>query len=134
MPRPVPLAWLPVALAVGLCAGCGDSSTVSGTVTYAGKAVENGTLSFYPADRKGVARAATVAGGRYWIKDLAPGKKRVRLTARPDATLEPGPGGEKRLRLLPDREGIPAQGVENEEVVEVNKGRQTLDFALKPPR
>jgi hypothetical protein len=104
---------------------------VSGTVTYQGKPVERGTLTFYPADRKGVARAAEVVAGRYRLESMQPGMKRVRLTVRPEAKLVEG---DKKLRLVPGKDRIPAKGVENGEVVEVKGRKQTLDFDLKKRR
>jgi hypothetical protein len=74
--------------------GCGDSSglptryRVSGTVTYNGKPLERGTISFAPADGKGRAAGGTITDGRYSLTTqdpddgAIPGKYRVGILAK----------------------------------------------------
>jgi hypothetical protein len=65
--------------AVLAIAGCGDSSglarryAVSGTVTYNGKPVEKGTISFAPADANGRAAGGTITDGQYSLTTQDPG-------------------------------------------------------------
>jgi hypothetical protein len=82
---------LPVVAAI---LGCGDSSglakryPVSGTVTYQGKPLERGTISFVPADGKGRAAGGTITEGRYSLTTqdpddgAIPGKYKVGILAK----------------------------------------------------
>jgi hypothetical protein len=51
---------------------------ISGTVTYDGQAVADGTISFQPADGKGPTAAGNITEGHYKLK-IAPGSKRVEI-------------------------------------------------------
>jgi hypothetical protein len=74
--------------------GCADSSglpprsRVSGTVTYNGKPLERGTISFVPADAKGRAAGGSVVDGRFSLTTqdpndgALPGKYRVAIQAK----------------------------------------------------
>ncbi len=85
------LVAVPVAAAV---VGCGDSSglarryPVSGTVTYNGKPLQRGTISFAPADGKGRAAGGTITDGRYSLTThdpddgALPGKYKVGILAK----------------------------------------------------
>jgi hypothetical protein len=85
------LVAIPVVAAV---LGCGDSGglarryPVSGTVTYQGKPLERGTISFTPADGKGRAAGGTITDGQYSLttqdpEDGAiPGKYKVGIVAK----------------------------------------------------
>jgi hypothetical protein len=82
---------LPVVAAV---LGCSDSTglakryPVSGTVTYHGKALERGTISFAPADGKGRAAGGTITDGQYSLTTqdpddgAIPGKYKVGILAK----------------------------------------------------
>lgn len=69
-------------VAVYLClTGCGSQNgltEVGGVITYDGKPVQKGTISFLPADGNGPTAAAIVTDGRYSVR-VAPGKKQVRI-------------------------------------------------------
>jgi hypothetical protein len=81
-------------LAVAAVIGCGDTSgfgrryRVSGTVTYHGKPVERGTISFVPAAPDGRAAGGTIVDGRYSLTThdpddgALPGKYRVSVVAK----------------------------------------------------
>jgi hypothetical protein len=62
-----------------LVLGCGDSTglakryPVSGTVTYGGKPVEKGTISFVPAAPGGREATGEISGGSYSLTTAAPG-------------------------------------------------------------
>jgi len=66
-------------------AGCGSGRfPVAGEVTYDGKPVAEGTISFEPADGKGPTTGGKISGGKYEFKGNAaplPGKKTVRIYA-----------------------------------------------------
>jgi hypothetical protein len=82
------LAGLGVLLAVG-CSddGIGKRYAVSGMVSYQGKPVEQGTITFEPEDSKGRIAAGSIAAGRYSLTTLRPGdgalpgKYRVTVTS-----------------------------------------------------
>lgn len=78
-------------------AGCGDGKArVRGTVTFDGKPVDHGVISFDPADGQGPNTGGEIADGRFDLSGLAeavPGKKIVRIRAfRPTGRkIESGP-------------------------------------------
>jgi hypothetical protein len=116
-------------LLAGALTGCGGGqATVSGRVTWEGNELERGYVTFYPADGRGVALGAEVAGGRYRVAGLVPGKKRVRVVAqpRPERTADA-----RKVKLLPPADPIPDNAAGNNDVVEVAGGARTLDLALR---
>jgi hypothetical protein len=130
LPRRYPHLCLVLLL---LACGCGRSTTVSGTVTWEGKPLAKGWITFHPADQKGVACGGEVIDGSYCVKQVPPGKKRVRLSNLHEAERVTDKGGTQRVRLLRSRDEIPADAVGNDQVVEVTGGTQVLDFELKKP-
>ena len=66
--------FLVLCLALLACLGCGGTATVSGNVTYAGKPVERGRISFLPLDDKGELDAKSPVIGSD-IADLVKDKK-----------------------------------------------------------
>jgi hypothetical protein len=117
-----------------LCAalGCGRTGTVTGTVTFDGRPLARGWITFYPEDKKGVARAGAVVDGVYQVEDLLPGKKKVHVT---DA-FEPVKvckGGRDQVRAVPRKDALPAVLAGNDLIVEVGRGKQRLDVELKKP-
>jgi hypothetical protein len=133
------------AAALLLIAGCGSSSTTSasGHVTYNAKPVENGAISFLPADGHGPVVGAEIVDGRYEIANLVPGKKIVQIVAVKKSS---GPvSHEERQRQAMENakrggtspnadraDEIPADAEGNNRQIEIKPGSQTLDFDLKP--
>ncbi len=77
---------LSAVLVLAALAGCGGSGrpTIHGQVTFDGEPVEEGTISFEPADGIGPTTGGSIAGGKYQLSGEAapvPGKKRVRISA-----------------------------------------------------
>jgi len=71
------------ALVVGLTAGCGQgpaTGEVSGTVTYDGKVVEDGSIAFYPENGKGSATGGAITGGKYSVSKVPVGTAKVRIS------------------------------------------------------
>lgn len=125
--------------------GCGsDAGSVTGSVTYDGKPVENGYITFTPADGKGTMVAGPIANGRYSVENVPPGSKIVKI----EASSGSGPSvqssedmaklsKEWKGKVGPDgiirTETVPADAEGNNQTVEVKPGTQTLDFTLKKP-
>lgn len=130
-------------LAAGGCGG--SSSTVSGNVTYDGQPVENGAISFLPADGKGPTVGAQITEGYYRVREISPGEKIVQIEGLKEipvalTTAELAQQAEEAARhgRRPDAADlqastIPADAEGNNATVEVKPGKQTLDFHLKPP-
>jgi hypothetical protein len=89
--RPILVA---LALVFTLAAGCGggDGVTVSGSVTYDGNPVEKGYINFYPSDGKGRPAGGEIIAGKYTVKNVAPGKNRVEVTATPQTQVSDSMG------------------------------------------
>lgn len=77
-----------LALATGVLlaslVGCGNSGLVDvkGQVSYDGKPIDEGAISFEPADGKGPASGGEIKGGKYELRGKAavtPGSKIVRI-------------------------------------------------------
>ena len=71
-------------LLLALASGCGGARvTVSGQVLVKGQPLEQGTISFRPADAKGPSLGGAIEQGRYAITVASPnaaGKKMVSIT------------------------------------------------------
>jgi hypothetical protein len=139
------LAVTTFAAALLLFAGCGSSTTTSasGRVTYEMKPVENGAISFLPADGHGPTAGAQIVDGQYEIRSLMPGKKIVQIVAEKksngpvshDERARQASDNAKRGGTSPSAEQaaeIPADAEGNNRQIEVKSGSQTLDFDLKP--
>jgi hypothetical protein len=69
---------LAVCLAL-LVAGCSSRGTVSGTVTYRGKPVPSGNVTFVP--ERGPAVTAVIDGGKYTAENVPAGPAKVAVTS-----------------------------------------------------
>jgi len=88
------VSWLAAAV-VGLAAcGCGPRDTrveCTGTVSYAGKPVEEGSIGFFPLAGGGRSEGAVITAGRY-VARVQPGRHRVEIRgSRPLAEKTAGP-------------------------------------------
>jgi len=88
--------------------GCGDDGlarrySVSGTVTYLGKPVESGSISFHPSDKKGHSAGGTVTDGKFYISTVAnedgavPGHYKVTIASQKQSLRE---GADPKLKLM----------------------------------
>jgi hypothetical protein len=129
-------------LTVGVAAavaGCGQSNTLSGTVTYNGEPVQQGYLRFASADGSGPGFGAEVVDGKYSTDKVRLGKHTVHVRGLQDA---PPMTREQQMdwRKHGNRYGLPVDYIPedaegNGQTVEIATGAKTLDFALKgPPR
>ncbi|MDZ7620665.1 MAG: hypothetical protein U1E05_26985 [Patescibacteria group bacterium] len=126
-------------------AGCGGGSTsASGDITYDGRPVERGAITFLPADGRGPAAGAEIRDGRYQADDLIAGTKVVQIEAFNDipyarsseeAAQQAEAASRGRAAGAPAAKTatISANAEGNNATVEVNAGKQVLDFHLKPP-
>jgi hypothetical protein len=138
-------AGVALAAAAGLLSGCGSATaTVSGEVSYDGKPVGQGYITFTPADGKGKDAGGPIAGGRYRVTGLPPGPKVVKVMAVKQVNFASSSAEMMRRAaqarkagshdgLVDPADTIPDNAEGNNARVEVRPGEQTLDFALKPP-
>lgn len=118
-----------------LCSGCDRGRPpVYGEVTFDGKPVEDGTITFEPADGQGPATGGKIAAGRYEVTGDAaplPGKKIVRIFA----VRKTGRRVTDRLMGTVDEVEPYIPDIYNQRttlVREVSKdGAQQIDFKLK---
>jgi hypothetical protein len=142
--------WL-VGLSIALLclAGCEqDSTTVTGKVTYNGQPVEEGAITFRPADGKGQAFGASITNGAYTAENGSPGSRTAVImgvkkinfgmsteeaTRKADAAQAAGKAWAGHLSEAADYIPEDAQG--NSKVVEIEPREQTIDFEITgPPR
>jgi hypothetical protein len=100
-PRRAPGRWfLSLALAAAVCAaGCGGgSASVSGEVTYDGKPLPGGNITFVSTEGRGGGSATLDPSGKYTIVRLPAGTYRVSVVT---STLKPGIGMTKPKNYAP---------------------------------
>jgi hypothetical protein len=139
-------AIVALAAVTGLLSGCGASTaTVSGEVTYDGKPVGDGYITFTPTDGKGKDAGGPITGGRYKVTGLPPGPKVVKVVAVKQVNF--ASSSEEMMQraaearksgnhdgLVDPADTIPDNAEGNNAKVELSSGEQSHDFALKPPR
>jgi len=120
---------LRVAAAVALAAAClagigcgGDvaTGTVSGTVSYDGKPIENGAINFLAADGSG-SGGGTIKDGKYTATNVRPGNNKVEVSGSKVV-------GQKKLYNTPNS---PAQDVTAELVPAKYNKNTELTFEVK---
>lgn len=121
------------AFLVFLFAGCGDGLyEVSGTVNVNGKPVEQGMITFYPADGQGQPAGDAIKNGQYKLKAKA-GLMKVAITASKQTgtkKLYDTPGSKERpiySQWLPAKYADPAK---TELQYEVKAGPSQKDWSL----
>lgn len=93
--------------------GCGGAGLppmhpVSGTVTFAGKPVESGTIVFDPADGKGIAAMGTIENGQ--IKAEVPaGEKILRISAMRESAEKDQYGEVVTESYIPEKYNVNSQ-------------------------
>lgn len=127
-----------VALAIFGTTGCGESgpsrASVQGMVTWEGKPVENGTISFIPLG-EGVAASAKIVGGRYVIPESEGppvGPNQVQIFGMRNLGLrEAGPPHPPGTMLEATEQIIPTEYNNSTRLsVDIQEGDNTCDFAL----
>lgn len=102
--RPAPVGFV-VAAACLVALGCGPRDTrveCSGTVTYAGQPVEEGSIGFFPLEGGGRSEGAVITAGRYRAR-VVPGRQRVEIRASRAMSDFKGPTdlGPPRVDFIP---------------------------------
>lgn len=118
--------------------GCGETTSVTGTVEYNGTPVENGYFSLTPAE-KGRSFAAPIKNGVYEIAEAEPGSytataigtKKVNHYA---SSAEAYANASKRGGHMSEAaDYIPAKAEGNSETVEIQPGDQTVNLTITGP-
>jgi hypothetical protein len=121
-------------LAVGLTVGCGGGpryGEVSGTVTYDGKPVEQGSITFLPADGRGPDAGGAIKDGQYTAKKVPSGAMKVvingaKITGKKKMYDDP-----KADWVVTSEELLPKKYNDATELkYDVQPGAQTKDFNL----
>ena len=136
-----------LALCLGALAmlGCSKRGTLTGTVTYDGRELEDGWIVLFPSEGNGPATGARIHRGRYTVRDVPPGKNSVRVfgishTGTDERTralvFEARAKGQRIPREVAEKKAPPPVPPEASAglSVEVAAGRQTRDFALANPK
>ena len=125
------------------CAGCseGKTASVSGTVTFAGKEIDNGALRFFPVEgTPGNGAGAEIKEGRFEIteevalqKGMMAGKYRVTVSAsRKTGRKRKSPEGDGSM-VEEVRSYIPEKyNLRSGLIVELEPGSNQHDLTLTP--
>lgn len=120
-----------IAVSLVGCSGS-DQMKVSGQVTLDGNPVENGTISFLPADGIGPSAADLITDGRYTV-EASPGPKRVEIHGyktlgqkRYDPTDPKSPMVDIKEPIVPEKYNVKSQLT-----CDIERGRDDLNFALQ---
>ncbi len=110
-----------LAIILAASCGCGDGPTtfeVSGTVTFDGKPVERGEISFVSVEPSGAPDGGVIADGKFSFRATV-GKKLVRITGS---------------RPLPaDRQTSPEMGLLYEDFIpDIYNSQSELSFEVSP--
>jgi hypothetical protein len=131
-------AWLTAIVAVGLGGGCFSNSlgTVSGSVTFNGKPLEKGLITFSPRGATGGTAGGDVVAGKFRVEGLVPTSYQVSIAAVPELKIVM-PGDPETKRTLTDAEiraridPLPPDTTGKEQSIDVKGGMQVLDFKLE---
>jgi hypothetical protein len=133
-----------MALACGLLVvvgGCGSSGpdrvAVSGSVTYQGKPLPDGTVYFVPTGKAGAAGCVAIQDGQYSAKkqdSLLAGDYKVQIEAFRERTLPAQAGAGPGMKATKREQYIPAKYNTSSELkltIKSGAGSMTQDFDLK---
>ena len=113
--------------------GCqGDTfAELSGMVTFNGKPVKNGTISFIPLDGKGQTEGVLIVDGRYMAR-ISPGKMKVEIQGYKEMSRKHVVEGDSKSPLVAKTVPmIPAKyNSQTTLSVDVFKSTRTADFTL----
>ena len=123
-------------LLVAPLAGCGggDSSSLTGKVTYNGAPVEAGSVTFMP-EGSGTPFGGIIVDGAYTAEKVNAGKFRALVKANAVSTGPLTREQAAEMAKAPSPNYIPENAAGNAQSVEVTGGGQVLDFTITgPPR
>lgn len=130
---------LPICLGLMLLAGtgCEKKTSISGTVTYNSKPVENGYISFSPK-KNGQTLAGQITDGKYSIPKATPGQFTVVVVGRKkinhySTSAEAYAHADKNAHVSEAADYIAQEAAGNNKEVDVSAGEQTFDFAITGP-
>jgi hypothetical protein len=129
-------------------AGCQQSNSLAGAVTYNGEPVKKGSIAFQSADGTGSGFGADIVDGKYKAEKSQPGKHTVLVRGvherlAPQSTEEAIRQYEEAKaagKATLDHFGQPADYIPedaegNGQTVDIEPGAQTMDFEITgPPR
>jgi hypothetical protein len=111
--------------------GCGSQgSTVSGTVTYNGQAVEKGHINFIPADGKGTPVGGDIKNGKYEVRGVIPGKNRVEVSSYTAAGTDSMGDAVKGAKAKLAADAVAPTDEGNGKIHEIGSGSTELDLKL----
>jgi hypothetical protein len=112
--------------------GHGELASLAGTVSYEGRPVEKGTITFLPADGKGPTAAAPITDGKYSVK-VVYGRKVVKIEGF--KVLGQHPFSPNNPRMVVDQQQIipPCYNTKSELTREITPADGACDFALEKP-
>lgn len=134
-----------VVLFLGTSIGCGPKmASVTGTVTYEGKAIEKGTITMTPVDGVGAIAGATIENGKYTVDSVLPGTKIIEVAAVKTVpfsrnTEEMAKMAEQQLAsgnssgLIDPADIVPSNAKGNRSEYEIQDGPNKLDITLSKP-
>lgn len=122
-------------LAAGLVVGCGGPPVgeVSGTVTYDGKAIDQGAIEFHPVDGNGPSTGGSITAGKYAVSKVPVGQAKVRITAAKDSVKMKMYDDAKEYVQKSGGELLPPKYSDDKGTelrYDVTPGAQTKDFTL----
>jgi hypothetical protein len=129
----IALAAALLALAAG-CSSTPERPEVTGKVTFQGKPIEEGLVTFHGPDGKQATGSIRPDGG-YTVADPPLGVCQITLSGTPGNTGKAGgdghsavPGAGQRPSLIPKKYAKPGNGLSHD----VKPGPQTCDLPLTP--
>jgi hypothetical protein len=139
------LVLVGTAVWLSIAAGCAKPTSAHGKVTYDGKPIEQGAITFLPANGVGPSDGAPIKAGEYAARITSPGRKIAQIIAvkavpfarssqemasRAKAAAARGDGS----GLIDRADVVPANAEGNNTTVEIQLGPQELNFDLRPPK
>lgn len=124
-------------LTVLALAGCEKKTSISGTVTYNSKPIENGYISFSPK-KGGNTVAGQITDGKYAIPKATPGQFTAVVVGRKkinhySTSAEAYAHADKNAHVSEAADYIAQEASGNNKDVDVSAGEQTFDFAITGP-
>lgn len=135
----------PIVLLIMFVVGCGENGgVVSGKVTYDGKTIESGMVTFTPAKGMGSMVGTDIVDGKYKATGVSVGDNIVQVIAikkvnHARSTEELAKLAAQQLAsgndtgIIEPADIVPANAQGNNNTVAIQSGNNTLDLILLPP-